>query len=130
MAEHTRQLAQATKILIDAATTLNTRAAELLQLVIDELPTGDDLTAEVGEDTSDATRMTALLTWDNSGSGNHVTIDWGATDTVDDDEPATGTASYQYATAGTYTIDVTDLEDETRTVSVDVTVPFTITGAP
>lgn len=133
MAEHTRQLAEIAKIIIDTAGMLNARGSELLAKLIDELPDGEPpapLTAEVGEDTTDVTRMTALLAWDNSGTGNHVTIDWGVTDVVDDDEPATGTKSYQYATAGTYAIDVTDLEDATRTVTVDVTVPFTATGAP
>jgi hypothetical protein len=133
VAEHTRDLAEIAKIMVDTSATLSARAAELLQYVIDELPDGEEpapLTADVSEDTTDATRMTALLAWDNSGTGNHVTIDWGAPDAVDDDEPATGTASYQYPSAGTYPIAVTDLEDGTRTVTVDVTVPFTATGAP
>jgi hypothetical protein len=133
VAEHVRSLAEITKIIIDTSAMLGTRASELLQKVIDELPDGESptpLTAEVSEDTTDTTRMTALLAWDNSGTGNHVTIDWGAPDAVDDDEPATGTASYQYLSAGTYPIAVTDLEDDTRTVTVDVTVPFTATGAP
>jgi hypothetical protein len=133
MADHARQLAEVVKIIVDTAATLNAHGGELLTKLIDELPDGEvpsPLTATVGEDTTDATRMTALLTWDNSGTGNHVTIDWGGTDTVDDDEPATGTASYQYGTPGSYPITVTDLEDDTRTVQVDVTVPFTATGAP
>lgn len=132
MAEHTRQLVEATKIVADAAASLSTHVSHLLEKVRESLPDEEPpvpLTAEVGEDVTDATRMTALLEWDNSGTGNHVTIDWGVTDVVDDDEPATGTKSYQYATAGTYAIDVTDLEDATRTVTVDVTVPFTVTGA-
>jgi hypothetical protein len=133
MAENTRQLAEITKILVDTAATLNARGSELLAMLIDELPPDEEpapLTADVTEDTTDTTRMTALLTWDNSGTGNHVTVDWGAPDAVDDDEPATGTLTYQYLTAGTYPIAVTDLEDDTRTVTVDVTVPFTVTGAP
>lgn len=131
MADNTRQLAEIARILVDTAAMLNARGSELLGKLIDELPPVDEtpLTATVAEDTTDTTRMTALLTWDNAGSGNHVTIDWGAPDATDDDEPATGTATYQYEAAGTYSIDVTDLEDDTRTVSVDVTVPFTVTGA-
>lgn len=132
MAEHTRQLVEVTKIVADAAASLGAYASQLLEKVLESLPVDEPptpLTAEVGEDTSDTTRMTALLAWDNAGTGNHVTIDWGVTDVVDDDEPATGTKSYQYMTAGTYPISVTDLEDETRTVTVDVTVPFTVTGA-
>jgi len=131
VADNTRQLAEIARILVDTAAMLNARGSELLGKLIDELPPVDEtpLTATVAEDTTDTTRMTALLTWDNAGSGNHVTIDWGAPDATDDDEPATGTATYQYEAAGTYSIDVTDLEDDTRTVSVDVTVPFTVTGA-
>jgi hypothetical protein len=132
MVDPIRQLVEITKIVVDASASLGARAGELLTALLDQLPEPEPpaaLTAEVGEDTTDTTRMTALLTWDNAGTGNHVTIDWGATDAVDDDEPATGTATYQYEAAGTYSIDVTDLEDETRTVSVDVTVPFTVTGA-
>jgi hypothetical protein len=131
MAVTTRQLAEIAKILVDMAATLNARGVELLTMLIDELPPDEEpapLTADVAEDTTDATRMTALLTWDNSGTDNHVTIDWGGTDTVDDDEPATGTASFQYTTPGNYDVTVTDLEDDTRFVTVDVTVPFTVTG--
>jgi hypothetical protein len=131
VAANTRQLAEITQILVDTAAMLSMRGSELLKKLIDELPPVDEptpLTATVGEDTTDTTRMTALLAWDNSGTGNHVTIDWGAPDATDDDEPATGTATYQYDAAGTYSIDVTDLEDDMRTVSVDVTVPFTVTG--
>lgn len=133
MADHTRQLAEVTKIIVETAAVLSTRGVELLDKIIEMLPPDEEpasLTADVSEDVTDTTRMTALLAWDNAGTGNHVTIDWGAPDAVDDDEPATGTASYQYTSAGTYTIDVTDLEDATRTVAVDVTVPFTATGAP
>lgn len=133
MAEHIRQFAEVAKIVVDTAAVLSARGAELIQKIIDELPDGEQpspLTADVTEDTTDPTRMSALLAWNNSGTGNHVTVDWGVPDAVDDDEPATGTATYRYATAGTYTIDVTDLVDDTRTVSVDVTVPFTVTGAP
>jgi hypothetical protein len=128
-----RQLAEVIKIIFDASVALGTRGNELLAMLLDELPDTEPptpLTATVGEDTSDTTRMTALLTWDNAGTGNHVTIDWGAPDAVDDDEPATGTKSYQYPSAGDYTVAVTDLDDAARTVSVAVTVPFTVTGAP
>lgn len=129
MAEHLRPLAEVTKLIIDTSAMLGTRAGELLQYIIDELP-GEQpspLTIDVSEDTTDPTHMTALLAWDNSGTGNHVTIDWGVPDAVDDDEPATGTATYQYTTAGTYPITVTDLEDDTRYATVNVTVPF-VTG--
>lgn len=132
MAEHARQLVEVTKIVAEASASLSAYTVQLIEQVLDALPDDEPpatLTAEVGEDTTDATRMTALLAWDNSGTGNHVTIDWGVTDVVDDDEPATGTKSYQYAETGTYPIQVTDLEDATRTVTVDVTVPFTVTGA-
>lgn len=132
MAEHLRPLAEVTKIIIDVSAVLSTRAAELLQKVIDELPDGEEptpLTVDVSEDTTDTTHMTALLAWDNSGTGNHVTIDWDVPDAVDDDEPATGTATYQYTTPGTYAVTVTDLVDATRTATVDVTVPF-VTGGP
>jgi hypothetical protein len=132
MADYTRQLAELAKLIIDTSVVLGSRGAQLLDALIDQLPPVDEpgpLTADVAEDTTDTTRMTALLAWDNSGTGNHVTIDWGAPDATDDDEPATGTATYQYDAAGTYSIDVTDLDDNTRTVTVDVTVPFTVTGA-
>lgn len=131
MADNTRQLAEIARILVDTAATLNARGSELLGKLLAELPPDEEptpLTADVSEDTTDATRMTALLAWDNFGTGNHVTIDWGAPDASDDDEPATGTATYRYEVAGTYAIDVTDLEDATRTVTVPVTVPFTVTG--
>lgn len=133
MAEHLRQLAEIAKIVIDTSVSLGTRGSELLDMIIAELPPDEEpapLTADVTEDTTDTTRMTARVTWDNSGTGNHVTIDWGAPDAVDDDEPATGTLTYQYLTAGTYPVEVTDLEDDTRVVTVEVTVPFTVTGAP
>lgn len=124
---NTRPYAEIAKILIDTAAVLSTRGVELLTKLIDELP-GDEpspLTIDAGEDTSDATRSTVLLAWDNSGTAGHVTIDWGVTDVVDDDEPATGTKSYKYATAGTYVITVTDLTDAARTAQATVVVPFT-----
>lgn len=129
MAEHARQLAEIAKIMTETAATLSTRGSELLQLLLDELPSGDELTATVVEDITDPTRMSVTLAWDNSGSDNHVTIDWGAPDAVDDDEPPVGTKNYTYATAGDYEVEVVDLEDATRVVTVDVTVPFTVTGA-
>lgn len=125
-----RELASVAKIVIDTSATLITRGVELLALLIERLPEEDPLTVTVDEEATDETRMTARLSWDNLGSGNHVTIDWGVPDAVDDDEPPTGTASYRYESAGTYSIDVTDLIDATRRVTVDVTVPFTVTGAP
>jgi len=122
----TRDLIDIIKILLETSANLTQRANSLL----DRLDDGDDpeqptpLTASVTEDTTDTTRMTAKLTWDNSGSGRPVTIDWGPTDTVDDEEPATGTKTYQYRDAGQYVVTITDLDDPLRTVGIPVTVPF------
>lgn len=128
MVDPARQLADLTKIVLDTSNVLSTKAGELLDRLIDQLPPDEEpspLTVDASDDTTDETGMTVLLAWDNSGSGNSVTIDWGAVDAVDDDEePATGTATFRYADAGQYTITVTDLEDETRTASADVEVPF------
>lgn len=127
MADPARQLAEIIKIIVDTSTLLSTRGSELLTKLIDLLPPDEEptpLTLDVSEDTTDETGMTVLLAWDNSGTDEHVTIDWGAPDAVDDDEPPTGSASYRYLTTGTYTITVTDLVDATRVATADVTVPY------
>jgi hypothetical protein len=124
----TRDLIDIIKILLETSANLTQRANTLLDHVSDDDPEQPTpLTATVVEETSDDTHMTALLTWDNSGSGHPVTIDWGPADTVDDEEPATGTKTYQYLNAGQYVVTVTDLDDPLRTVGVPVTVPF-VTG--
>jgi len=125
---HSRELAELAQLLIDTSTVLSTRAGQLLERLIADLPPDEEptpLTASV-HGVIDSS-MTAELVWDNSGTGNHVSIDWGVTDAVDDDEPAVGTKTYQYALEGDYVIVVTDLEDATRLIEVDVTVPF-VTG--
>lgn len=129
MASTAHQLVSVIKTIIAATTSLTQHVNDLLVALEDQLPDDEptQLTASVAEDTTDATRMTAQLAWNNTDYG-HVMIDWGVTDATDDDEPAVGTASYQYATAGTYEITVTDQNDATRTAQVDVTVPFTVTG--
>lgn len=127
MADPTRQLAEIIKIVVDTSTLLSTRGGELLNKLIEMLPSDEEptpLTLDVSEDTTDATGMTVLLAWDNSGTGEHVTVDWGVADAVDDDEPPTGSASYRYDDAGTFTITVTDLADATRVATAEVTVPY------
>jgi hypothetical protein len=122
-----RQLADITKIIIDTSSVLAARGSELLGVLIEHLPPGEEptpLTVDASEDTTDDTGMTVLLAWDNSGSGKGVTIDWGTPDGVDDEAPATGTMSYQYTAEGDFTVTVTDVEDETRTASVNVTLPY------
>lgn len=129
MPNPTRELAELVQILMNAADSLGMHAKSLMERLLASIPPDEEptpLTASVHGVSGSS--MTAELVWDNSGSGNSVTIDWGATDAVDDEEPATGTKTYQYDTEGDYTISVTDLEDETRTIGVDVTVPF-VTGA-
>lgn len=126
----TRELAELIQILLNVTDSLGQHARSLTERLVASFPPPDGgdkpaLTASVHGVSGSS--MTAELVWDNSGSNNSVTIDWGATDTVDDEEPATGTKTYQYEDAGDYTIVVTDLEDATRTVDVDVTVPF-VTG--
>jgi hypothetical protein len=114
---------------MNASKSLDEHAQELLTRLLDSIPPDENptpLTASV-HDVSGST-MTAELVWDNSGTGNGVTLDWGVTDVTDDEEPATGSKTYQYELEGDYTIVVTDLDDNTRTVNVDVTVPF-VTGA-
>jgi hypothetical protein len=128
---HARDLSDLVRILLDTSNMLTQRALEMLDRLNEQLPPEDEpdaLTADVGEDTTDTTHMSALLTWDNSGSGNDVTIDWGPADTTDDQEPSTGSKTYQYRDAGQYVVTVTDLDDPLRTVGVPVTVPF-VTGA-
>lgn len=130
MAEHGHQLVAITKTLLDAATSLLQHATDVVTSLADLFPPDEepaDLTASVNEDTTDTTRMTAQVAWDNTGQGN-VMIDWGVPDATDDEEPETGTATYQYQEPGTYPIVVTDQDDDQRTVSVPVTVPFTATG--
>lgn len=125
----TRDLIDIVKLLLETSASLTQRANVLLDHVGDddpEQPTA--LTASVVEEPTDDSHMTALLTWDNSGTGSSVTIDWGPADTVDDEEPATGTKTYQYRDAGQYVVTVTDLDDPLRTVGVPITVPF-VTGA-
>lgn len=131
MAEHGHQLVAIAKTLLDAATSLLQHATDVVAALADALPPGEepaDLSANVSEDTTDTTRMTAQLAWDNTGQGN-VTIDWGATDATDDEEPETGTATYRYQSAGTYVIKVTDLDDDARYVRIPVTIPFSTTTA-
>lgn len=121
-----RQLAKITDTLLAASTSLLAHAGDLVKAIIEALPDVEptSLTVSVAEDTTDTTRMTAQLAWDNTGNGD-VKLDWGVTDVTDDQEPEVGTATYQYTTAGTYTATVIDYDDETRTASVEVIVPFT-----
>lgn len=74
------------------------------------------------EDTSDATRMTTALTWDN-GTNGPVTINWGDGSPAEDGAAA-GTSSHQYAADGDYTITVTDADNPAGSSTVQVTVPY------
>jgi hypothetical protein len=125
----TRELAELVNVLLDASASLATHARTINDRLIGTLPPDEPpapLTASAGPVVGND--MTAQLVWDNSGTGEDVTIDWGVTDVVDDQEPATGTKTYQYEEAGDYVITVAELDNASRTVSVDVTVPF-VTGA-
>lgn len=125
MVNAARELAKIIQILLDASSSLASHARALTERLLNALPTDEPparLTASVRGVTGST--MTVELVWDNSGTGNHVTIDWGVPDVTDDDEPAVGTATYQYAAIGSYVVSVTDLVDATRATSVDVTIPF------
>jgi hypothetical protein len=118
----TRELAELIQVLLDAVKKLTDM---LVNQLPPDLPEPIPLTASVHGVTGN--QMTADLHWDNSGTGRHVRIDWGVTDATDDDEPATGSKTYQYELEGSYVIMVTDHDDPTRVATVDVTVPI-VTG--
>lgn len=81
------------------------------------------LLIDISEVTTDATRSTARLEWDNSTFGT-VKIDWGDGTPVLTAQTATGNLTHQYAQAGQYPVKITDESDATRSVTRTVTVPF------
>jgi hypothetical protein len=128
MAYSARELAELVQVLTNASESLVAHARDLLARLVDALPNDEPTPLTASAHGVTGSSMTAELVWNNSGTGNPVTIDWGVVDVVDDEEPAVGTKTYQYADAGQYVVTVTDQDDPLRTVGVPVTVPF-VTGA-
>lgn len=81
------------------------------------------LLLSVNEDTSDTTRKTAHIQWDNTGFGT-VRIDYGDGSPVAAGQVEAGTISHAYPSSGTYTLTITDETDSSRTVTRTVSVPF------
>lgn len=87
-----------------------------------------DLDITVTEDASDGSRMSVKIVVDNHGQGG-VVVDFG-----DDNTPGTNLGDgveetlHQYATPGTYTVSVWDVDQPGRTKSSVVTVPFETEG--
>ncbi|ONK13141.1 hypothetical protein [Streptomyces sp. MP131-18] len=84
----------------------------------------EEMEVTAGEDTTDASRMTASITVDNRGQGP-VTLDFGdgtpAGSNSGDGQEAT---PHPYAAPGDYTVTARDADDTTRTGTAQVTVPF------
>lgn len=76
------------------------------------------------ENTSDATRMSTLLTYDNGISGA-VMVDWGDDSGAVTTNGPTGQINHQYDTPGPYTITVTDATNYDARATTSVTVPYT-----
>lgn len=68
-------------------------------------------------------RRKITATWDNQGQGP-VKVVWEAGG-VEVDGTDAGTLDHTYAAAGTFTVTVTDANTPARTISANVTVPFT-----
>ena len=88
-----------------------------------EGPQPGPLSLTVEQDTSDPAGLTVLVSVDNDGEGE-VSIDPGdGTPVVS--HPGDGTpVSHAYATAGTYTVTATDVDQPERTAQQSVSVPF------
>ena len=80
------------------------------------------LVVSITEVTSDATRTSASLEWNNGTSGT-VRLDWGD-GTVTTGQAQSGTASHDYASDGQFTVRVIDESDSSRQESEVVTIPF------
>jgi len=89
-------------------------------------PQPDPLALTVAEDTTDTTRMTVSVTVDNKGEGP-VSVDPGdGSPVLANPGDGTTVTTYVYATAGDYTLVVTDDDNATRGASQAVTVPYTV----
>lgn len=87
---------------------------------------GEELDAEVVEDTADETRRSVNVTVDNKGMGA-VTIDFGdgsATEANPGDGTTVSAHSYELVDDGTYSIVITDADDPLRTVTETIEIPF------
>jgi hypothetical protein len=81
------------------------------------------LLLSVTEKTSDATRKTATIAWDNTSFGT-VRIDYGDGSPVASGQVETGTLDHTYPASGTYTLTITDETDSSRVATRIVGVPF------
>lgn len=86
------------------------------------VPVQADPTASVAEDGTDATGMTAQLTWSN-GTNGPVSINWGD-GSAPVDQTQSGTASHAYTTNGSKTITVTSKANPAASTQVTFTIPF------
>lgn len=86
------------------------------------VPVQADPTASAVEDATDATGMTAALTWDNAPNGP-VSVDWGD-GTAPVDQTEAGTVSHAYTTNGSKTVTVASKANPAASVQVTFTIPF------
>jgi hypothetical protein len=93
--------------------------------VPEQEPQPDPLALTVVEDTTDTTRMTVTVTVDNKGQGS-VSVDPGDSSGLIANPGDGSPVTHAYATAGDYTLVVTDDDNATRGASQTVTVPFTV----
>ncbi len=86
-------------------------------------PQPQPLLVDVTEVTTDATRATAKVEWNNAGFGT-VAVDWGDGTAGLVAQAETGNANHQYTTSGVYTVTVTDESDASRKTKRTVNIPF------
>lgn len=87
-----------------------------------QIPTYPQPVVTAAEDETDATRMTTLITVDNTACGGEVELAFG--DGTVAIAGASATVSHQYATAGAYTVIARCLADPTARGRVNVEVPY------
>lgn len=113
-------------IFAGAITKLDTDDHEITvgALMPDPVP-ADPLTVDVVRDPSDLDGMSVLISADNDGQGE-VVVEFGdGTPTGHNPGDVATRTRHTYAQAGTYTVVVSDEDDETRTAQQVVEVPYT-----
>lgn len=86
-----------------------------------------DLEVSISADAGDPNMRRASILADNKGAGE-VTISFGD-GTPDENNPGDGTTNTEHNYGdGTWTVVVTDVDEPTRTVSQDITIPFASEG--
>ena len=88
-----------------------------------KVPFAQPPTFTVAEDTTDTTHMTAALQVDSASEDWQLTVDWGDGSGAENVAMPPGTATHQYAAAGTYTVKVGYVGSDVNATE-DVTVPF------